>query len=138
MDHMAKIVHSETAPSESVHYDLGGVAFDLGGKTKSYATTDPAVLANAEVHPWLTVERDPADSIKGVYRDQLAPEDDVLSAINSKANDPKAVAAAQEEVVANDSRTAIDAGKDQDTQVVTGGVAETLAADAAADSKDSN
>ena len=51
---MAKIVHSDAAPSESVHYSIGSAEFDLSGR-KIYETTDSDVISGASVHPWLTV-----------------------------------------------------------------------------------
>ena len=71
---MAKIVHSDAAPSEAVHYSLANVEFELGGRKKSYSTDDAGVLSNAEAHPWLRVERDaPADSVE---EPQVAPTSD--------------------------------------------------------------
>lgn len=134
---MAKIVHSEAAPSEAVHYSFAGVEFDLGGKSQAFETTDPVVLSNAEAHPWLAVERDEADLVRGEYRDTLDPKDDVLSAVNSVANDPEAARAASAPVVEVIAPLAVDAGKDQDKPVKTGRVAETLAADNS-DKKDKN
>lgn len=124
---MAKIVHSEQAPAEAVHYTFAGVEFDISGKG-SYETTDPVVIGAAEAHPWLTVKRDPEELIQGAYREQVAPEDDPLSAVTSKANDPEAAAAAQAEADAVQP-VALDAGQTQTEVVETGGVAETLAAD---------
>lgn len=137
---MAKIVHSEAAPSEAVHYTFVGVEFDLGGRKKSYETDDAAVLSNAEAHPWLTVERETVEPIQGAYVEQLRPEDDHLSSLNSKANDPEAVRAAEEaKREAADNPVAIEAGKDQTEVVETGGVAETVAAvDSTPDKKDKN
>jgi hypothetical protein len=107
---MAKIVHSETAPSEAVRYNLAGVEFTLGkAKTASYETDDPTVIANAQAHPWLKVERTKSD----------AP-----------AKQPDAVADADVEPAAP---VALDAGLDQDKKVETEGVAETRAAEKAAD-----
>lgn len=133
---MAKIVPSDVAPSEVVHYSLANADFDLGGSgkgsKKAYETDSPAVIANAEAHPWLTVEHDPAAIIKGTYRETLKPEDDVLSAVNDHSNDPDVVHAAEVAAFEGDP-TAIESGKDQDKVVETGGVDETLAADNADD-----
>lgn len=126
---MAKIVHSEAAPAESVHYNLAGVEFDLSG-TKSYETLDPAVISNALAHPWLDVKYDKVDVVQGAYVDQIRPEDDPLSAVNSVANDPEAARAAEaEKAAAFGQPVALDAGLDQKKVVETGPVAETLAAD---------
>lgn len=132
--YMAKIVQSDAAPSESVRYSLAGVSFEIGGKSKEFETTDPDVLGNAEAHPWLDVKRDAEEVIKGEYRDYLAPEDDALSAVNSIANDPDAVRAALPSAE-EDQPTAIESGRDQEKKVEVGGVAETLAADAADDDR---
>jgi hypothetical protein len=140
MVHMAKIVHSDAAPSESVHYVFAGVEFDLGGRKKVYETDDAEALANAEAHPWLTVEYEEVEQVQGAYIEQLKPEEDHLSlkgrAINP--NDPdearKAEAAKRGEDI---SPVAIDAGEDQTEVVTTDGVAETLAADTS-DKKDKN
>lgn len=135
---MAKIVQSETAPSEAVRYSFAGAEFELEGGDASFETDDPAVLSNAEAHPWLRVERDAEDVVKGEYRDYLAPEDDALSAVNSKANDPDAARAALPSAQDDaDDRTAVEAGRDQGEEVSVAGIAETLAADAAHDGEDS-
>lgn len=55
---MAKIVHSDAAPSEVVRYSLANVEFELGGRKKFYSTDDADAISNAEAHPWLRVERD--------------------------------------------------------------------------------
>jgi hypothetical protein len=105
---MAKIVHSDDAPTEAVHYSLAGVEFDLGGKSDAaaYETDDAEVISNAAVHPWLAVEFDPVD----VAAETAATDDD-----------------------ANLNRTALDAGLDQNESVsIEAGnvvIAETLAAD---------
>lgn len=125
---MAKIVLSEVAPSgEAIRFSLGASEpFNLGGsEKKSLTTNDPALLADAAAHPWLTVEHDKVDAPEPVFRSaSVNPEDDVLSAAyKGRATDADAPQA--EEV----PHVAIDAGKDQDEKVVTGEVAETLAAD---------
>lgn len=131
---MAKIVHSDGAPNEAVHYSLAGYEFDLGGDADAYDTTDSLVIANAQVHPWLRVEFEPEEVIGGEVLQTLAPEDDVLSRVNSIANDPDAireVELAKGRMLLN--RTAIDAGLDQNEVVeIQAGpltIAETLAAD---------
>lgn len=132
MVHMAKIVHSEAAPSEAVHYTFAGVEFDLGGRKKAYESNDATVLANAEAHPWLAVEREEVEVVQGAYVEQLAPKDDHLSAVGAaiNPNDPaearKAEAAKRGEDI---EPVAIDAGEAQTEVVETDGVAETLAAD---------
>lgn len=127
---MAKILHSDAAPAEPVHYSFSAGSFDLGGSKKSYETDDAGLLAAAETHPWLTVEYGKDVLLQGAYVDQLRPEDDALSAVNSIANDPEAVKkemAARVEEAADP--VALDADETQTTVVTTGKVAETLAAD---------
>lgn len=127
---MARILHSDDAPSEAVHYSFAGVEFDLGGSNKgSFETDDPIALLNAESHPWLKVEREEAVLLQGKYRDQLDPRKDPLSIFNSVANDPEAVRkAAEERDEAVIDQLAIDAGLDQKEPVSIGPVDETLAA----------
>lgn len=128
-----KIVLNDTAPSdEALHFSLGQAEFDLGGDADAaYETTDPAVLSDAETHPWLRVEREVVEVEQGQYHEALAPEDDVLSAANSIANDPeearKAEAAKREAF--EGGGTAIESGIDQDESVVEADVAYTLTAD---------
>lgn len=128
---MAKIVHSDAAPSEAVHYSIGGAEFDLGGRNaKSFETTDASVISGASVHPWLRVEYDVVEPIQGAYVEQVPAKDDPMSAMNSIANDPdevrKAEAAKTGAVI---SPVAIDSGEKQTEVITTGPVAETLAAD---------
>jgi len=133
---MAKIVPSDLAPAEAVHYSLGAVEFDLGGKSdaKSFETTDRAALSNAESHPWLTVEYDEAEAIDpAFYAPKVRPEDDVLSEFGPRANDafdPEKVKAALEDARAGRvAPLAVESGTDQSEEVTSGPVAETLAAD---------
>lgn len=147
---MAKIVSSDLAPSEAVHYVLGNTEFDIGGSgkgsSKSYETDDPVVLSDAEVHPWLAVEYDPVEQVAGAYVEQLAPQNDHLSVLGETVhpNDPDAAQAAEEakaEAV-GDTLTAVEAGKPQTEAVTAGGqgdapaVAETLAADPTSKTED--
>jgi hypothetical protein len=136
---MAKIVHSDAAPAEAVHYSFAGVEFDLGGSNKAFETDDPSVISNARVNPWLSVEVDPASVVQGTYVQQIDPKNDPLSAVGSiNANDPEEVRKA--EAAKSDSGktqdVAIDAGKTQTKPVVTGDVAETLAADESSKTND--
>jgi hypothetical protein len=129
---MAKITLSDKAPAEAVHFSLASVDFDLGGSgKKSYETYDTEVIGAARVHEWLDVEVPQADQVQGLFRDQLSAEEDGMSAINSKANDPEAARAALAEDIAerDEVPVVIDAGKVQTEPVLTDGVAETLAAD---------
>jgi hypothetical protein len=130
---MATIKPSELAPDEVVHYSFAGVEFDLGGSAKqSFDSDDRAVITNAAGHPWLAVEYPAADTLTATFRDQLAPEDDGQSAVNTKAFD---VALAQATLDAQaegaQSKVAIQAGLDQGEAVTTdtGGIAQTIAAD---------
>lgn len=126
---MAKIVHSEAAPSEAVHYTFAGAEFDLSGK-KSYSTTDPDVIGAASAHPWLTVVLDNEQGVEPQYVDQIDPKDDPLSAVNSVGNDTdKALAFEATKRDDEAPLVAIDAGATQTEAVTTGEVAETLAAD---------
>jgi hypothetical protein len=97
---MAKILPSDKHPAEEVLYGLGQAEpFSLKGqnKTAEHETDDRIAIGEAVTHPWLTVEYD-------------APEEQ-----------PEA---APVEVV---QPLAVEAGKDQKVEVVTAGVAETLA-----------
>ena len=129
---MAKIVHSSLAPSEKVTYSLGGTSFEINGgnKTAAYETDDPQVVADARAHPWLDVVVPKAEQVEAPPAHRLAPEDDILSAKHPDAKlafDADAAKAALVEQLAV-APVAIDAGLDQDTKVVSGEVAETLAA----------
>jgi hypothetical protein len=131
---MATISPSDRAPDETVHYSFAGVEFDLGGSAKkSFDSDDRAVIANAQTHPWLKVEFPAVEVIGGQILDnQVKPEDDPLSGLNSVAFDPdeiKKVEDAKAAVVA--SPVVIDANLTQTEPVEsnTGSVAFTLAAD---------
>jgi hypothetical protein len=125
---MAKIVLSDAAPSESIHFSFSAVEFDLKGK-QTYKTDDLEVITNATVHPWLDVTPDEGLTSEPQYVDQIDPKDDPLSAVNQQANDPKAIKAADEKAAEAANPVAIDAGLNQTKSVTTGDVAETLAAD---------
>lgn len=125
---MAKIVHSDAAPAESVHYTFAAGEFDISGK-KAFTTKDPSLVAEAQVHPWLDVKIDEADLVIGSYVETVKPEDDPLSAVNSIANDPDEARKAEAAKAADFNPVALDAGEVQTQVVETGGVAETLAAD---------
>jgi len=125
---MAQIVHSSLAPSEAVHYSLGSASFEVDGKTP-FETDDPTVIANARAHPWLDVKMPEVEEIDIPVAQRLDPTKDPLSAQHPDARlafDPDAIRAALAENLVT-APVAIDAGLDQDTDVVTGGVAETLA-----------
>jgi hypothetical protein len=100
---MATISNSDLAPDEQVHYSVAGAEFDLdpGG---TFETDDEQVLANAQAHPWLKVERPVVE-----------PGDDGGPVVEVRY-----------------PATAIDAGLDQKVEQFEGAedqVAETLAAD---------
>lgn len=137
---MAKILHSDVAPAGSVHYTFAALpeGFDLSGKTASHETTDSALIAEALIHPWLRVEYPKEQLVAPDEKPPLDPKDDPLSAVNDNSNDPAAVKASEDAkraaVGADEDThgTALDAGLDQKEVVVTGDVAETVAADKAA------
>lgn len=109
---MATIRPNDHAPSDEVTYTLPGATFELapGG---SYESDDRVVLSDAEAHPWLEVEYPVlVDESESRESRSVPYEDDALSAPNSLAFDPDAVAKAHaDEVVTNP--TAIDSGLDQ-------------------------
>lgn len=130
---MAKIVASDEAPKGKFRFSLANEEIEK----LPYKTDDAVVLANAEAHPWLTVEREAVEELaeQGDPFPQVKAEDDALGHLNSVANDPKAVRDALVERGAS-APVAIDAGLDQNEVVETkSGVAETVAADKAADDK---
>lgn len=134
---MANIVLSDVAPKDASHFSLANANFDV-----PFETDDPIVLANAEAHPWLKVERPEVEMLSGGFREvSVKPEDDALSAQNSVANDPDAVRAEQERRAAEEGTgtpLAVEAGLDQDKPQTVGEgdneVAVTLAADDSDDS----
>jgi hypothetical protein len=90
---MPTIVPSSNAPSEPVHYSFAMAEFDLGGKIKTYKTDSADVISCASVHPWLEIQYEPQEIVKGAYIEQIAPKDDPMSGVGSLANDPKAAQA---------------------------------------------
>lgn len=125
---MPTISHSELAPDEPVRYSLGQAEFQLDGRTKNYETDDPDVVLNAEAHPWLVVTYPEVELIEGAYVEQVAREDDPLSALNSKANDPEEIRKTEEAKRAAFNPVAIDASLDQAKAVEVDGVAVTVEA----------
>lgn len=77
---MAKITLSESAPADA-RFSLANVSF-----TAPFETDDPAVIANASVHPWLEVKSE-ASASEAVFFVR-----EIKEAV-SIANDPTAVAA---------------------------------------------
>jgi hypothetical protein len=135
---MSKIVHSDVAPDDAEVFSLGQGPTVKITKSGSYETSDPVEIANAMAHPWLDVVQAKEDYDGGTWWPTLAPEDDVLSAVNSKANDPKEVKKARDEFHARFAVPAavIDAGLPQDKKIKDdAGNSKTLAADAAATAK---
>jgi hypothetical protein len=120
---MPTISHSELAPDEPVRYSLGQAEFQLDGRTKNYETNDPDVLLNAESHPWLVVTYPEVEVIEGAYVEQIAREDDPLSALNSIANDPAEIRKVEEAKRAAFAPVAIDADLNQ-SEPVTAGVTD--------------
>lgn len=129
---MARIVPSDLAPAEEVNYSLGQSEFSLaaGG---SHETDDPFLISDAEAHPWLSVERDEEEVVRGEYADiSVDPHEDVLSRYTSVAFDRDEVRRVIEESRRHTEadRTAIDAGLDQGKSVEgPQGIDFTLAAD---------
>lgn len=127
---MPQIELSELAPEGVTSFSLANANLEVPCES-----TDPTVLANADAHPWLIVKYDESAPIAGVFADnQVKPEDDPLSAVNSIANDPDAILAANEtREDLNPVRLAVDASLDQNEVVVVGvgeaQIAETLASD---------
>lgn len=132
---MARIVLSDQAPTEAIHFSLVNDEFILGGASdkKSYETDDRGVLAAAAEHPWLEVEQDEVKEAAVFAEDtRVAPEDDPLSDRHPNAAlafDAEAIAKFEAEKREGVSPVAINAGLDQDTPESTGPVAETIAAD---------
>jgi hypothetical protein len=128
---MATIVPSKEAPSEDVVYGFAATDSFTLGPNGSFETDDRQAIAEAQVHPWLTVEVEKGTSGKGNYRDDsVAPKDDALSAQNSIAFDPEEVEKANKAAEGQETApVAIDAGLKQTTKKKEGGIAETLAAD---------
>lgn len=137
---MARILHNDRAPDETVHYTFSGVEFDLGGSAKgSFETDNREVLSNAEVHPWLTVEYPERELIAGEPRRTLAdrPDLDALSGVGPNARvpfDPDEIAKVEDaKAAARVNPVALDAQLDQGEAVVIETpdqeIATTLAAD---------
>lgn len=127
---MAKIDKNDLAPSDAKVFSLANALIEV-----PCDTTDREVIANALAHPWLDVQVPEADAIDPTYYDaQIKPEDDALSALNDKSNDPDAVKAdlpSRED----SAPVAIEAGLDQGDKIETdSGVALTV--EAAEDSGD--
>lgn len=126
---MAKIMHSADAPKGPARYALGGFeAFELEG-AGAFETDDRALIALAEMHPWLKVERDVSPILEAQrVADPHVPRDqDVLAAENSKAFDMKL--AEQQLIEALEIHpVAIDVAETQKEQERVGEVAITLAA----------
>lgn len=83
---MAKIVKTDSAPSEVVHYTFAAGEFDLGGRVKFYETDNPSLIESARAHDDLRVEVE-AIKVAPNFHEQLAPEDDGLSGLNSHADE---------------------------------------------------
>lgn len=128
---MAKIVLSDQAPSEKVHFSLADADFDLGGNAKqSFETDEPAVIANANSHPWLEVDTEGVEVVVRYRPGSVDPANDPLSSEGPNAAlpfDEKAVTAFEDSKVEEQNPVAIEAGQDQGEKDISGGVAETLA-----------
>lgn len=94
---MARITKDSAAPSDAEHFSLGNVEFDLKRKNSVYETNDPAVLANARVHPYLVVEEDVAAPDAAVaVTDPLDPHRNPQADHLASEASPAAVAAAEQ------------------------------------------
>jgi hypothetical protein len=125
---MAKIVASANAPKGNFRFSLANTEIDK----LPYETDLAADVANAETHPWLEVEYDEVEELSEVAGQiSLTPEEDALSSLNDKSNDPKAV---KDAIEARDddkksAPVAIQSGLDQKkVEVTDSGIAETVAA----------
>lgn len=130
---MAQIVPSKNAPSEDFTVSFGVGLVKLTGKTKSFESTDAALLSEAANHPWLDVVYDKVEVLGGdVVPPSVDPKKDPLSAqnpANALVNDPDAVRAAQAAALGEDvAPVAIDPVLDQDKTKTEGGVDKTVAA----------
>lgn len=125
----ATLTLSELAPEGAGHFSLANEEINLGDgavETDSYTIID-----NALAHPWINVEFPKVDVDTASLDQADAPYPGDLR-VNSLANDPEAVAAAEAEKREQvDHPLAVDAGLDQNEPVVTSGVAETLAVEEA-------
>lgn len=124
---MAKISLNDHAPSgEKVSFSLANAeTFELGtGAKDSIETDDTDLISNANAHPWLQVDVGTDAPVPTFTEPSVKPEDDVLGRFGPNAN-LKPEKAEKVEAV---QPLAVEAGLDQDKKVVTGDVAETLAA----------
>lgn len=89
----------QPADQEDFHFVFANGGFDLTAKG-SYETDDPTLIANAAVHPWLSVaypQVDPADAVVPDPNDpHQSPEADHLS-VNASPESIAAAEAAQKE-----------------------------------------
>lgn len=136
---MATIRPNDNAPAEAVKYIFPTVTFDLAADG-SYETTDRDALAQAEAHPWLSVEYEAVEEAAYTRLSRsVPPSEDPFSASYTgpdanAAFDPERVRAAEEAKAADAVQPiAVQAGLDQSEDVVEGGVAETLSVDRAAE-----
>lgn len=138
---MATIRPNDNAPAEEMKVILPTATFDLsqGG---TYETDDRNVLADAEAHPFLTVEHPEQDAEAAVTResDSVPYADDYLAAPNSKAFDTEEVQRVESDKREDvSSRLAVDAGLNQSKAETVGEgdheIAVTLAADDSTDDK---
>lgn len=126
---MAKIMHSADAPKGQARYTLGGFEpFELEGNG-AFETDNRALVALAEMHPWLKVERDKSQilEVRRTADPHVPREEDYLAAENSKAFDLKL---AEEQVVEAQAiyPVAIDVSENQKEQKRVGDIAVTIAA----------
>lgn len=134
----SRIVASDKCPEGVVEFSLGPDTI-----TVPHETSKAELLSNASVHPWLKVEADAKAVNPPSMLSRLAPEDDAMSAVNSIANDPKAVAAEHKRRfgdVEGGIGVSIDANLNQNAQHFEGTgdqkVAKTIAAALASEEPD--
>lgn len=129
---MAKIVLSDAAPK-----DAERLTFSLPGAEPfeaPYESDSPIVLANAESHPWLKVERDEDGVVDPPsHSPSVDPREDRLSALYEGSDDEAAPAEPEEDV----TPLAVEAGLDQNVAETVGEGDNETAVTLAADDADS-
>lgn len=121
---MAKIVLSDAAPEDAVHFSLGQFEIDV-----PHDTRNRDLISDAVAHPWLNVEYDEVEVLGGEGPSTANLANDPLAAGNDVSNDPEAVQAELDRREAEKAPLAVDAALDQDEPQTAGPVAITLAAD---------
>lgn len=111
---MATIRPNEHAPNEDITYILPTATFELGVGGE-YETDDRAVLSAAVDHPWLEVEFPAVDeTIYQAPSKRVPAEEDPLSSLNDRSNDPAAVEETERsKYSATAAPLAVESGLDQ-------------------------